>query len=97
MGSGRQLLVNPGYVGWKEAVQAMAANTVVQPDPTEASGAQHGGTCGRHPGGTARFEGRMQGGLTIRVDSACSVLLDDESLKALAITPRPEHRRVRRG
>ena len=96
MGSGRQLLINPGYVGWKEAVQAMAANTWYT--------GSHGGFGCTAPwhmwtasGGHCTFEGRMQGGLTIRVDSACSVLLDDESLKALAVTPRPEHRRVRRG
>ena len=84
---GRYLLIDPCYVGETGAVQARAAHTwfTVSDGGFECTAwaAALEGAEGRRT-----HEGRLRADLTIGVDSASIVLLDEQGLGTLEATPR---------
>ena len=84
---GRHLLIDPCYVGEMEAVRARAAHTWF-------TGSDGGFECTAWAAtvegaeGRRAHEGRLRADLTIGVDSASIVLLDEQGLGTLEPAPR---------
>ena len=86
LGPGRHLLIDPSYIGKPEAVRARAAHTWF-------TGGDGGFACTAWVAavegaeGRRAYEGRLRADLTIGVDSASIVLIDEKGLGTLEVAP----------